>query len=232
MERPRITRLAQPEIRFTGGTVAPPSDTVSDPAVAAAFIAFHRNNAGAVAAAPRKRCINRGSVALAMLALVGFGGGLSLAFFAFNSPEKPGSAVTARAPEIIYTAPAKAVESPSADTAPAFHLSGERGLFAASAFELRAEDEPIPETSIWRGPDRDFAGAFAGIQGAANVSSLAVAAQSALPAASAVGAATADITTGFDALTAAPVPEPSTWASMVSGAGLLLIFAKAKRRRS
>jgi hypothetical protein len=33
-------------------------------------------------------------------------------------------------------------------------------------------------------------------------------------------------------LTAAPVPEPSTWASMISGAGLLIIFGKLKRRRS
>lgn len=231
MEKPRIRRLAEPEIHFAGGSFAPASQAGSDPAIHAAFVAFHRNNTGALAAAPRKRSINRGGIALAALALLGFGGGLSLAFFAFNSPEKPANAVASRAPEIIYTAPARAAETGDTDAAPVFHLS-ERGLFATTPFELRAEDEPIPETSIWRGLDHDFADAFAGIGGAATASSLALAGQSALPAASALGAATAEITTGFDALTAAPVPEPSTWASMLSGAGLLLVFAKLKRRRS
>ena len=75
-------RMPQPpEIQFTGSPMLPASEQPSDPAVAAAFIAFHRNTGGPIDLQRQRRGLGRATVALAALVLLGFGGGLFLAFF-------------------------------------------------------------------------------------------------------------------------------------------------------
>ena len=232
METPRPTRSAQPEIHFAGGLDVPRSGGVSDPAVHAAFLAFHRNLGTATRDTSRKGFISRGGLALAVLTLLGFGGGLSLAVFSFNSPEQSRSAVAGRAPEIIYTAPAAAVVAEQAEPRPVYDVPGELPLLADTTFGLRAPDQPVPETSVWRDADQAMLGSFGDSYARAGGFSFAGVGEQSFPGGSTLGAPAADITTGFDALTAAPVPEPSTWATMISGAGLLVLFGKLKRRRS
>ena len=231
METPRPTRSAQPEIHFAGGLDVPRSGYVSDPAVHAAFLAFHRNLGAATRDNSRKGFISRGGLALTVLTLLGFGGGLSLAVFSFNSPERSSSAVAGRAPEIIYTAPAVAVAPERTEPAPVYDAPGELPLLADTTFELRVPDQAVPETSVWRDADRAMLGSFADSQARGGAFSFAGVSEQSFPGGSTLGAPAADITTGFDALTAAPVPEPSTWATLISGAGLLVIFGKLKRRR-
>jgi hypothetical protein len=104
MQKPGTNPTAQPEIQFAGSLDVPASQAPRDPAVAAAFMAFHRRTDGGDRAAAGKGPFSRGAVALASLAFLGFGGGLFLAFFSFNSPEGTSSRVAARPPEVIYTA--------------------------------------------------------------------------------------------------------------------------------
>ena len=231
METPRETRQAQPEIHFAGGIDVLRSAGVTDPAVNAAFIAFHKNVGKMHPRDDHKAFISRGGLALAALAVLGFGGGLSLALFSFNSPDSPGSAVAARPPEIIYTAPAAA--PPAEDAAPdqLYAAAGELPLFANTTFELRAQDQPVPETSIWRAHDHDGLGSFSRSPGAIGGLSFAAAGEQGFSGGSTLDGPAADITGEFGALTAAPVPEPSTWATLISGAGLLVLFGKVKRRR-
>ena len=231
METPRTPRSAQPEINFAGSPDAPGSHDVSDPTVNAAFIAFHRNSARLAAPRPVKRHMNRGAIALAALTLIGFGGGLSLAFFAFNSPEKSGGAVASRGPEIIYMAPAAAEPPAKADAAPLYDVSGEVGLFASSAFGLRAEDDPIPETSVWRDTSQRGAFPFSGSFSDDGAPALALSAEQGFAGEPLSVATAGEITSGFGALTAAAVPEPSTWASMLAGAALLLVLRRRTTSR-
>ena len=234
METPRTPRPAQPEIEFLGRPDAPRSHHVSDLTVRDAFVAFHRNTGSGVRIEPASGFISRGGLALTALTLLAFGGGLSLAVFSFNSPEKSGGATVARAPEIIYKAPAT-VEMPSEpEIAPVYDVTDELGLFATSALELRAMDQPIPETSVWRDMSAanfsPFSGSYAG-GGAPTFAGAGEQSFASQPLANVDGTA-GDVTAGFGALTAAPVPEPSTWATMVSGAALLFVFGKLKRRRN
>ena len=231
MEPPPETRQAQPEIQFAGALDVPRSGGASDPAVHAAFIAFHKNLGKLHPRDVRKGFISRGGLALAALAILGFGGGLSLALFSFNSPDSPGGTVAARPPEMIYTAPAAA--PPTEDAAPdqLYAAAGELPLFANTTFELRAQDQPVPEASIWRAHDHDGLGSFSRSPGALGGPSFAATGEQGLSGSSTLGDSAADITGEFGAFTAAPVPEPSTWATLISGAGLLVLFGKVKRRR-
>ncbi len=232
METPRGTRQAELEIQFAGGIDAPRAGGVTDPAVSAAFIAFHKNLDKMHPRDARKGFISRGGLALAALAVLGFGGGLSLALFSFNSPDRPGSAVAARPPEIIYTAPAAA--APAEDAAPEqlYQPAGELPSLAETKFELRTEDRAMAENSIWQPADHGGLSSFSGSRAADGGPSFAAIGEQAFPAGSTVPGPVADITGDFGALTAAPVPEPSTWATLISGAGLLVVFGKLKRRRS
>ena len=232
METPRPTRSAEPEIHFAGGLHVPRSGDVSDPAVHAAFLAFHRILGTATRDDARKGFISRGGLALTVLTLLGFGGGLSLAVFSFNSPETTRSEVAGRAPEIIYTAPAAAVVAEQAEPVPIYEAPSELPLLADTAFELRAPDQPVPETSVWRDADRAMLASFGDSYARGGGFSFNSVPDQSFPGGSTLGGPAGDITSGFDALTAAPVPEPSTWATMISGAGLLVLFGKLKRRRS
>ena len=231
METPRLTRSAQPEIQFAGSLDMPRSGNVSDPAVHAAFLAFHRNLGTATRDNSRKAFISRGGLALTLLTLLGFGGGLSLAVFSFNSPEQSRSAVAGRPPEIIYTAPAAAVAPEQTEPAPVYDAPGELPLLAETTFELRAPDQPVPETSVWRDADRAMLGSLGESYARGGGFSFATGGEQSFPGGSALADPAGEITTGFGALNAAPVPEPSTWATMISGAGLLVLFGKLKRRR-
>ena len=234
METPGTMSQAQPEIQFTGGhgALVPQS---SDATVTAAFVRFHRQTVQTLPQKGSRGSVNRTGLALAALAVLGFGGGLSLAFFSFNSPEKSGSVIAARPPEIIYRAPVLAEPEQMTPDAPRYDANSELEMFTASAFELRPNDQQIPETSIWRDAEaeRPNFGSFAiGSQNSANAPTFAVAEQQGVSGGSVVGAPEAEISADFGALTAAPVPEPSTWATMISGAGMLMLFTRFKRRRS
>lgn len=230
MQTPGTNPKAQPEIQFLGGVNVSASRPSRDPAVTAAFLAFHRNTGGAGFLAPGKSCISRGALALAALAILGFGGGLFLAIFSFNTPEGSSSPVAARPPEVIYTARMATDAPQDAVAAPEYAATNPAVPIAAPVFALAARDEGRPDTSIWRdsssGSSRSFGDSYAsaGTQAFAGIN------EAMAPAEGPNGAAS-DITTGFDALTAAPVPEPSTWATMISGAGLLVLASRFKRGR-
>ena len=231
MQTPGNNPKAQSEIHFAGSLDVPASQPSRDPAVTAAFIAFHRNTGGTASGAWRKPYVNRGALALAALAVLGFGGGLSLAIFSFNSPEGSRSPVAARPPEVIYTA-RMAVEAPSdAAAAPEYSVTEFADPIAAPVFALAAPDDRGPETSIWRDPISESSRSFGGSYASAGTPAFGGITEAMVPAEGPNGSGS-DITTGFDALTAAPVPEPSTWATMISGAGLLVLASRFKRRRS
>ena len=232
MQTPRTTSKVPPEIQFSGSHDVPASQPARDPAVAAAFVAFNRSTGGANRTAARKGYLNRGTVALAALAFLGFGGGLFLAIFSFNSPEVSSSLVAARPPEVIYTARMAADAPQDGPAAPEYEIASPADPIEAPVFALAAPDQPVPETSIWRDlssePDRSFGGSYA----SAGAPAFAGISEPIAPAEGPNGPAASDITIGFDALTAAPVPEPSTWATLISGAGMLVLFGHFKRRRS
>lgn len=234
METPRPHEKAQPEIHFAGCAAAYTSDRAHDPAINAAFIGFQQKISAGLGLAAARRPINATTLALSALALLGFGGGLGLAFFSFNTPENSRSAVAARAPEIIYTAPA-VVERSSAPTEPpaALIASGSAGFLTATTFDLRAEEQPLPETSLWREIDRPQVDVFSSSapNSEAPLFAAAAAGEMAFPGEGPAEVGNPEITGDFGALTVATVPEPSTWATMIMGAGLLLLSGKLKRRR-
>lgn len=84
-------------------------ERLSDPAIAAAFAAFHRATAPGrrFRFSAARRFVTSSAGALAALALAAFAGGLLLAHFSFNSSEHPLS-IASLPPEIIYVRPAPA----------------------------------------------------------------------------------------------------------------------------
>ncbi len=231
MQTPGTNPKAQPEIQFAGSLDVPVSQPSRDSAVTAAFMAFHRSTGGTGSLAPRKRYLSRGALAVAALTLLGFGGGLFLAIFSFNSPEGSSSPVAARPPEVIYTARMAADAPQEVPVAPDYGMAESGDPIAAPVFALAAPEDRGPATSIWRDFSSESHGLMGGAYAAAGVPAFAGMSEPAAPAEGPNGPG-ADITSGFDALTAAPVPEPSTWATMISGAGLLLLVNRLKRRRS
>ena len=231
MQTPRTSSKAEPEIQFAGSPTVPASRETRDAGVAAAFMAFHRSTGGTDSFAPRKRYVSRGAVALAALAFLGFGGGLFLAFFSFNSPEGSGSPVAARPPEVIYTARMAADAPQDAVGAPEYAVAGSAVTIQAPVFALAAPAPEGPETSIWPDQQSEQYRSIAGSYASAGAPAFAGLGEAMAPAEGPNGVASSEITVGFDALTAAPVPEPSTWATMITGAGLLLLVGAVKRRR-
>ena len=231
METPRTQPKVQPEIQFAGSIDVPASRQSNDPAVTAAFVAFHRSTGGAAPLPARTRCFSRGALGLTALAVLGFGGGLFLAFFSFNSPEASGSVVGARPPELIYTARTVADAPAEPAPAPEYAISDSADAIAAPVFALSRSAQSGPETSIWPEPNAESNHSFASSYGSGGGQAFAAITAPSAPGEGPGGLAPSDITTGFDALTAAPVPEPSTWATMISGAGLLLLVNRLKRRR-
>ncbi|HSH38283.1 MAG TPA: hypothetical protein VK993_05820, partial [Chthoniobacterales bacterium] len=151
METPRIESKAQPEIEFAGaGIVLPARHAPSDPAVTAAFIAFHRNTGSIGTSAQRRGYVSRGGLVLGLLTILGFGGGLFLAVFSFNSTEQTSSTAAARPPEMLCMAPAatEAVAEPS--ESPSYAVTDEAGLHALPSFDLPPHDQAPAEISLWR----------------------------------------------------------------------------------
>ncbi|MBA2269268.1 MAG: hypothetical protein H0W20_01555 [Chthoniobacterales bacterium] len=103
---------------------APPAAAVragSDPAVTAAFVAFHRQHTPSLFARDgRENVPSVASWVCLGLAAVSFGGGLFLASVSFNNNSDAPGTVAARAPEMIYLPPAESAERalPVSDTAP------------------------------------------------------------------------------------------------------------------
>lgn len=230
-QTPRTNSQVQPEIEFAGSADVPASQTSRDPAVTAAFIAFHRSTGATHRSAARKGYFSRGAVALAALAFLGFGGGLFLAFFSFNSPEGSTSPVAARPPEVIYTARMVADAPQDTAAAPEYAVSEYNDPIKAAVLTLAAADRPSPETSIWPDQRSEQYRAVGSSYASPSAPAFAGISEPMAPAEGPNGLAPSDITVGFDALTAAPVPEPSTWATMITGAALLLVFGRLKRRR-
>ena len=233
METPRHPANAQPQIRFIGDESVVAEGGVGDPVVTQAFVAFHRST-GRSSASRRGSSgfVSRSGLALAVLAFLGFGGGLSLAFFSFNGAEGSSSAFAARPPEMIYGAPPVALPVTEAAAAQTYAASGEAGLFATARFELRGDDQPLNADSIWQDGGGATAPAF-DLLAASHTGSVPMFAATAnqIPGSNAVDESGAAITGGFSALTTAPapVPEPSTWVTMLTGAGLLVFVTRLKR---
>ena len=233
MHTRRDSSQAQPEIEFLGEeTVVPTSHAPTDPAVTAAFIAFHRKTGAIAASSQRSGYVSGGGLALAVLAILGFGGGLFLALFSFNSPEGSPGTAAGRPREMIYSAPANPEALPKSPDAPSYAASGEAGFLLPAPFEIRPHGLVPDDISSWPDFDRGAVDSFATSIASAGGPMFA-GMSSALPASgSANDLAGGGFSSAFGALTGAPapVPEPSTWATMLTGAGLLVFATRLKRR--
>jgi hypothetical protein len=204
------------------------------PAIRAAFVAFHRN-AGLIAPLPRR--LGGGALAFSALALVGLAGGLFLAFFCFNTPEKP-ITIAASPPELIYTRP-----TATADEIPQFPPAGSREFenhfasLAQHAPGVVSADDASNERSRHEAAGDDDA----------NTSELVIA-QSSLPqaienfaAAQRLGLTTGGVAhnggnsldAGYDAEELPTIPEPATGGIVAAGVAMLIAGRRisATRRR-
>jgi hypothetical protein len=186
--------------------------------------------------APRAAGISGSSSGWAclILAVLGLGGGLAMAFFSFNSSESsPRIAGVPR--EIIYLPPPGSMSPETTSTTATSDASG----LHASAGELSARsfsdlgavfddhDFRAAETSELANAGTAFAGFDAS-------SARSLAAFSAAPSGTAIAtpsaATDAPVEAAFSGVLL-PVPEPSTWAMMLSGAGVLIAALRNRKRR-
>ena len=165
-----------------------------------------------------------------LLAALGLGGGLSLAFFSFNSPDTS-PRITGIAPEVIYQRPhaatpllADAGESSSRvnETAGATHADPTIAAFSEvrPPSELETFNENALELPLARAPvvtlaDSGFIGGS--FQPGTDIHAMTN------------GAGEPSSGTGSDAVMI-PVPEPSMWALLLSGAAVAV--AALRRRKS
>lgn len=207
---------------------------IADPAIAAAFLAFHRN-AGLVAPPVRRQRSAMASGVWAFLALsvLGFGGGLFLAIFCFNNPEQT-IKVTAVAPELIYARPGGEIPATAAGGAPIAQNGSdvEESAPAAPAEPALAENEPL---SIHRSADSE-----------PELSAEKWIAQAALPEATANFAAAqrlgllggpanhnggnGDAFSSYDAVELPTIPEPSSGGLIAFGVAVLVAHRSRKPR--
>lgn len=101
------------QVDLVTATRPDPVPRASDPAVTAAFLAFHRAHTAPLGSRSSGRGLLSSSAwAFVGLAVVGFAGGLFLASVSFNHSE-PTSIAGARPAEMIYLPPATAAEQPA-----------------------------------------------------------------------------------------------------------------------
>lgn len=130
---------------------------------------------------------------------------------------------------MIYRAPLP-VDTTSESIVPSY-ASAEDVDPAPADFARGSNDHSDAESSLWSviAPPAD---PFAMSAGSGDAPSFAAIA-SQVPGSGAPGdlAGAGELASGFGALTVTTVPEPSTWATMLSGAGLLVLAGRFRRRR-
>jgi hypothetical protein len=194
---------------------------------------FVKNTEPAAPGRPKSAALRGTSSAWAcvFLAVLGLGGGLAMAFFSFNSSEAaPRIAGVPR--EIIYVPPPGPSSLVGDSATPLADATGvppsATGLASVSfdtlkAFET-ADDLVAAETFV--------VGSANGLSNVDTSSAASFAATNATDLAHTMGSF---VNTNAAASEAAlsgvllPVPEPSTWATLLSGAGVMLIAALRRR---
>jgi hypothetical protein len=229
--------MDEPHLAATvSGAVCLRSDAAAraaDPAINAAFVAFHRN-AGLIEPVRGRPRVSLGGGALVFsaLSIAGVGGALFFAFFCFNTPDAPVN-VTAVAPEVIYARPAN--ERSMTD------LAAQPNALVGDAFaSVTPRADEATDANAASTARRGLEGAGEDILGAELL------AQARLPDATANFAAAqrlgfaggsfsraggTDLVAGYDAEELPTIPEPSTGAAVAIVAALLVASNKLIRRR-
>lgn len=179
----------------------------------------------AVLSPARQARLGTSACACFALAFLGFAGGLFLAFFSFNNPDAP-IKMGAVSPEMIYKRPAGGIpqdllrntENPASfSIADGSSLGGgddasvrpNRSLMSDSDLAVQGIHSWSTNLPAWNGTDNWTTGNYAWNSGVATPTDA-----------------------GSGAVGLPSVPEPSTWAMMLSGFGLLLVCLKRKRHES
>ena len=188
----------------------------------------------------RSETVNRagGSTAWVclLLAVLGFGGGLSIALLGFNSSDEAASTpVASAARELRYLPPSEAMLTGAAARGSNGAVEAESRPQASGIAGFGGLDTSVPQSSdlspretlelATLNPWSDRSRTFAMGQSISALESSTMGG----PYASSGVAPEAATQGAFDAVIA-PVPEPSTWVMIVGGAALLL--AKLRRRRT
>ena len=211
-------------------------ECASDAAVTAAFMRFHRKAGLVVSSTCARAFLGGGGWAFLGLAVISFTGGLLLALFPFNTPERP-ITIAGHAPEMLYTRPANndAGSSPAAVTAVAAAPETESAGKERQAIASETEQSHNQRVQL------ELASSTA------ELAALSVDGEAPLPdaatnlaAAMRLGAVTAthsgsrggsDVAVGYDAVELPSVPEPATGWIVALGLGALIGFSKLVRTR-
>lgn len=204
----------------------------SDPAITAAFLAFHRHTIGRGVRATRASLLGAGGWAFAALAVFGFGGGLMLASFSFNEEPQPSRIATSRPPEMIYTAPGQndvAAERAVAVGAQVPQVAAARMAEAAVSADHEAVEQETENVNATSKTESLFAFADAPLptetMNFTAASRLIATGLAQLPTSGDV------YETGYDAVELPMVPEASPGAIVASGLALLIAATHLVRRR-
>ena len=209
----------------------------SDPAIIAAFGAFHRKASQFRSSALGGALLPRASWVFAGLALLSFAGGLSLALFSFNTPERP-ITIAGAAPEMLYVKPATAdtVNSIAAQaSAVADSLSAPS--IAAKTPSLSSPEPANGKTSSPRQPDDADAELLATTSSGDAPLPDATANLAAAMRFGAVAGTQAqgrtgggDVTVGYDAVELPSIPEPAS--GPIIAVGIAAVFGVTRLPRS
>lgn len=213
----------------------------SDPAITAAFFAFHRD-AGLIAGSRRagasglRAFLSGGGWAFLGLAVVGFAGGLLLAVFPFNTPEHP-ITVAAHASEMLYAKPATS-DLDVATAALASTVAADEKSIAAKGSQLSGDEQAKAAnrrfTADGANPEQEL------LATAANADAPLPDATANLAAAMRLGAAGIGevsgrggdgVTVGYDAVELPSVPEPGTGPMVAFCLAALISFSRAGKNR-
>ena len=206
---------------------------VSDPAVTAAFMAFHREQTPSLFARPGgQRAVGFGGWIFIGLALCGFGGGLFLASVSFNNPETTSIVAAARPPEMIYLPPEH-----SAERAVAVNHSASRAEVVVTNAEDRASTEKmvpeqLREASTLAGLDTWSVISLSGNAFPDASANFNVAMRHSAAGYSLENASTDGIESAYAGVELPSVPEPAAAPIVCCGLALLVGLTHLKRRRS
>lgn len=215
------------------GAVSP-----SDPAIAAAFAAFHRRAGFISAGASVRAFLTGGGWAFAGLALLSFAGGLFLARVSFNTPEHL-ITVAGHPPEMLYTKPQTTDIARSAAAAIPAAGAGETSIAAAAPPPLgEAENDTAVrrrDSSDRENLESELLAVASGAKGRlpdATANLEAALRLGAIGATQTNGRNGGDITVGYDAVELPSVPEPANGSIVAIGvAGLIGVTWLTRNRR-
>lgn len=225
-----ILQNCEVDVFSTG--VSAPARSDSDPAINAAFMAFHRHTAAKCAGLPRRSLLGAGGWAFAALSVFGFGGGLMLASFSFNAEPEAVRVAAARPPEMIYTAPAESGHTPERATAVIGAATTQHIVAAVQTpVVTREEDQQIAPEEAGQAETSDAL--FAYSDAPLPMETMNFTAATRLMATGLAQLPTSDggYETGYDAVELPMVPEASPGAIVAAGLVLLIAATHFVRNR-